>query len=451
MRTMKLRRTSALAAAVALALTACGGDGGDADPGDTGTEATGTEDGGGDGDVTTDVGVTAEPCPNAVNPDNGCIYLGVISDLTEGPFAALAVPITDAQKAFWNRVNENGGIGGAYDVDITTYTRDNKYNPEIHNQVYQEIKPNILALAQTLGSPTTAAILDDLKASSIVAAPASWTSAWDFEDVIVESGNNYCVESINALDFLNAEAEISSVLAVHYPGDYGADGAAGAKLWADANGVDFASVEQAPGGQPVDAAVGAILQQQPDVVVVTTAPTELAQIVGGAAAQGFTGRFLGNSPTWNPALLQSPAADALTSLYTNGGPWPSFGTDTPGHTAMREALGDVNGNDGYTSGWAWSYPLLAALEAAYDSGDLTRAGVLAAVSTLDSVDYEGMLPAEAGNFTGDPADQFTKVTAIGRPDAEVGSGLTTVETAFTGDTLAGITFDGPCFQTVSLD
>ena len=54
--------------------------------------------------------MTQEACPDAVNPDNGCIYLGVLSDLTEGPFAALAVPITDAQRAYWAQVNEEGGI-----------------------------------------------------------------------------------------------------------------------------------------------------------------------------------------------------------------------------------------------------------------------------------------------------------------------------------------------------
>src|SRR5690606_24296632 len=118
--------------------------------------------GGGDGAIKTDFGVTEEPCPNAIDSNKGCIYLGIISDLTVGPFAPLAVPITEAQKAFWNRVNKNGGIGGQYEVDVTTYIRDNKYNPQTHNEVYQEIKPNILALAQTLGSPTTAAILEDL-------------------------------------------------------------------------------------------------------------------------------------------------------------------------------------------------------------------------------------------------------------------------------------------------
>jgi len=119
-----------------------------------------------------DFGVTKEPCKDAVDKTKGCIYLGTMSDLTEGPFKALAVPITEAQKQFWKRVNQQGGIGG-YEIDVTTYVNDNKYNPQVENQVYQEIKPHILAVAQTLGSPTTAAILPDLKASNIVAVPAS--------------------------------------------------------------------------------------------------------------------------------------------------------------------------------------------------------------------------------------------------------------------------------------
>ncbi len=116
----------------------------------------------GESGVKFDVGVTKEPCPAAIDKAKGCIYLGSISDLTEGPFKALGVPITESQKAFWKRVNEAGGIG-AYEVDATKYVKDNKYNPQIHNEVYAEIKPDVLGLAQTLGSPTTAAILADLE------------------------------------------------------------------------------------------------------------------------------------------------------------------------------------------------------------------------------------------------------------------------------------------------
>ena len=75
--------------------------------------------------IKVDFGVTDEPCPQAVDTSKGCIYLGTISDLTEGPFKVLGVPITDAQRAFWQRVNGQGGIGG-YEIDATKYVRDNK-------------------------------------------------------------------------------------------------------------------------------------------------------------------------------------------------------------------------------------------------------------------------------------------------------------------------------------
>src|SRR5918997_7125343 len=149
---MKRLASGAVVVLLAVALGGCRGS--DTETGESG--------------VKTDVGVTSEPCPEAVNQEKGCIYLGILSDLTEGPFRALAVPITDAQKAFWKRVNQAGGIGD-YEVDVTKYVRDNKYNPQTTNQVYQEIKPSVLALAQSLGSPTTAAIVDDLDASDIVA------------------------------------------------------------------------------------------------------------------------------------------------------------------------------------------------------------------------------------------------------------------------------------------
>ncbi len=466
---LRSRRLLAFAAAMALVLTACGGDDGatddatDATDAATDAEATDGEPteamttAGEGGEVTTDVGVTAEPCPEAVNADNGCIYLGAISDLTEGPFQPLAVPITAAQEAFWNRVNENGGIGGDYDVDITEYTRDNKYNPEVHNQVYQEIKPNILALAQTLGSPTTAAIIDDMIASDIIGAPASWTSLWETEEPgthILESGNPYCIESMNALDWHVEEGgTLDSVVAVHHAGDYGEDGAAGAKLAAEANGAEFTHVEigAADSGSALQGAVDAIVQGSPDVVVVSTGPAQLAEIVGGAAAQGYQGRVFGNGPTWNGALLASAAAPALEAMYILAGPWANFESDTPGHQAMRDALGDIVGNEGYTSGWAWSYPMLAALEAAHANGDLTRAGLLGAVTSLDSVDYEGMLPSEAGNFSGSADEQIFRGTVFGQPDAESVSGITTTTDFYSGPTATDFTFEGACYQTIDLD
>lgn len=430
---LRRARLGVLLVTLALAATACRQTGGGQVQGGQGAE------------IATDVGITAEPCPEAVNPDNGCVYLGTLSDLTEGPFAALAVPITDAQRAFWQQVNEEGGIGG-YDIDVGTYTRDNKYNPQVHNQMFQEINPNVLGLAQTLGSPTTAAIIDQLESESVVSAPATWSSLWAFKDVIVESGTNYCIESMNAVDYAIEEFGPQSVMALHYDGDYGDDAAAGARIAAEAHGLRFSDVETTQGQENQAEAIGRVVQEQPDLVIVTTGPTDLGVIVGQAGARGYQGRFIGTSPTWNPGLLASPAAEALRRLYLQSSPWAPFDADTPGHQAMRDALGAVEPNDGYTSGWVWSYPLRAALEQAASNGDLTRTGLLAAVKQLDSVDYQGMLPEGAGNYAAEPNDGLVRQNIINQPDDAAPTGLRTIRDFFTGPTAQGYTLTAPCYE-----
>jgi ABC-type branched-subunit amino acid transport system substrate-binding protein len=399
------------------------------------------------GDRRTGIGVTEEACPQAVNPDNGCIFLGTISDLTEGPFAALGVPVTEGQRAFWRRVNEEGGIGG-YDIDVTTFVRDNKYNPQIHNQVWQEIKGDVLGLAQTLGSPTTAAIMNDLAAGDVVSVPASFSSEWLYQDVMLESGANYCIESMNAVDFAVEERDVASVMAVHFDGDYGDDGAAGVKIAAEAHDLRFTSVEYTPrarGGTPT-AAVEAIIQQQPDLVILTLSPVDTVDVVGAAAQRGYRGLFIGTSPTWDPKLLQTQAAQALKDLYLQSSPIGAWPSDTPGHQAMREALGNVRPSEGYSNGWAWSYPMKAALQKAVENGDLTRQGLLAAVKQLDKVDYQGMLPAGAGNYAGEPNEMAVRQSIIHRPDDAAPTGLTQVRGFFAGPTAQRFRFgNAPCF------
>jgi ABC-type branched-subunit amino acid transport system substrate-binding protein len=394
--------------------------------------------------VKSDVGVTAEPCPGAVDQTRGCIYLGVLSDLT-GPVASLGVPAAEAVKAFWKRVNANGGIAGKYDVDATTYVKDSKYDPQTHNQAYQEIKSKVLALGLTFGSPTTAASLPDMKTNNVLAVPGAFSSGFLFEDVMLETAANYCVESMNNVDYAKDAFSAKSVMAVHWPGDYGDDSAFGVKYAAEKNGLTFTDVTTGQGQAQQGAAVAAILAAKPDVVILAVGPTENASIVGGAAAQGFTGKFIGLGPTWVSQLNASPAAPALAALYQQSGGLPPWNADTPGHKAMREALGTpASINDGLTTGWASSYPLKAALVKAVGEGDLTRAGLVAAAKSLSTVDFEGMLPAEFGNYAGGPASA-PKGTGISKPDKAAPTGVTLVKELFVGPTAKAFTPTKPCY------
>ncbi|MFD2350583.1 hypothetical protein ACFSTC_16525 [Nonomuraea ferruginea] len=87
----------------------------------------------------------------------------------------------------------------------------------------------------------------------------------------------------------------------------------------------------------------------------------------------------------------------------------------------------------------------AALEKMVAGGDVSRAGLLAAVKSLKTVDYEGMLPPEAGNYADDPNTATFRQTLINKLDETAPTGVTEVRDFFTGPTAESYTFDGPCF------
>lgn len=428
-------RFGALAAAATLTLSACGRDDGGSDNGAEGT---------GDGDVATDIGVTSDPCPDAVNEDNGCIYLGIISDLT-GPFAPIGVPLTEGGKAFWAKVNADGGIGG-YDVDVTTNIKDNQYNPDVHARVYNEMKGDVLAMAQSLGTVATEAMLRDPDAEELVVIPATLGSNWLFEDRVLEIGTSYCAEGMNIVDYSVDELGADKMVVVHYEGDYGDDAAKGAEAVAEARDIDLTSISMGPGADPAPI-VAQIMRAQPDVVMVATAPTELAQIVGGAAQAGFQGQFIGSTPTWNAALLDSPAAPALEALYTWANVSPGWDADTPGHEEMRAAAEEAgqDPNEYFVLGYAGSFVMKAALEAAVENGDLTRAGLLEAATGLEGVDTMGLLPEGTGNYTGEPNDIALRTTYLLKPSKEGSTGAALEVDGFTGPTTESFEFEQACY------
>lgn len=403
----------------------------------------------GDGALKTGAGVTSEPCPGSPNPDNGCIYLGVLSDLTEGPFAALARPITDAQEDFWAQVNADGGLDG-FDVDITTNEKDTKYQAAEHAAQYNQIAGNIAAIAQTLGTVNTEAVLDDMIERNLVAVPTTWWSGFSFEEndggLVMETGYSYCTEAIVGLDWFSEKvAKPSSVQAVGYPGDYGGDSAAGVARWAEVNGVtELEYVPTAPnqvaGNQ--DAVVAKVLASNPDVVVAAIGPAETAEIVGKLAASGFKGQFMGALPTWNPALLDSPAAPALLANFHHMSPYEGWDGKSDAIVDMKRALdGEVPANSGYLIGWAVNYPMKSVLEAAIAAGDLTPAGIRAQVDGL-TVDFAGM--TQNITYGGDPQANAVQSMYVSKPNADVELGLETVESEYTGPTFDKTDYSAAC-------
>ncbi len=97
---------------------------------------------------------------------------------------------------------------------------------------------------------------------------------------MLESGTNYCIESMNAVDYAAEKLGAKSVMAVHLAGDYGDDAAAGAEVAAEKRGLTFTDVKTATGQDNQAGAIDAIVSGNPDLVILANGPTDAAVIIG---------------------------------------------------------------------------------------------------------------------------------------------------------------------------
>jgi hypothetical protein len=421
------------------------------------------------------VGITEEPCEGG-NPDHGCIYLGTLTD-ESGPFAGAAPALFGGHQLFWAAVNEDGGIGDAYDVAVPAdLKKDTGYTEEGMVTQYSQIADQVAAVAQSLGTPPTLAVMSDYERDHTVAAPMSWWSGYAFAEAdgpgdftgdqgrILEFGTNYCFEAMNAVDWATVAIpatgrEFATAGIAFIPNDYGLDYAAGVGIAAAANGIDIAwqqlVIPASLGGDPTQTeAVTKIVAEPVDIVFLAMGPSESAAIVGGAAQQmGATvPLFIGAAPSWNVALLGSPAAPAFQSgIFFQSSFLAGWDYETPGHAKMRayvEGAG-LPANDFFGAGWIGQYALKTVLEDAYAAGDLSKAGIEAAAKALGEVDYEGMMPSRT--FQGDPNEIFPRMSVMHQYSAEATTGMAVIANAstsdsgyFVGPTAAGFTYTEAC-------
>ena len=150
---------------------------------------------------------------------------------------------------------------------------------------------------------------------------------------------NYCIEGMNGATYMS-EQHGSKFAIVSEPGDYGDDGAMGVKLVAAALGLEIVYDGQGALVPNTDLTpvVSGIVGSGADWVWVATDPTTTAGLIGQAAAQGFTGQWSGNAPSWHSLLLKLPnVAELVDQYFTYSTYMALWGTnDSEG---MRDVIG----------------------------------------------------------------------------------------------------------------
>ena len=315
---------------------------------------------------------------------------------------------------------------------------------------------------------------------NMVAIPLTWYSGWADptfdESSVLEMQTNYCLEGMNIVEYIAGTFEAAAGRAptfavISFPGEYGQDGAAGAKYAIEQLGLELVYdaeglVTPAP-DDPETEIISGIIGAAPDVVFTTINPTNLAVIMGGAAQQGFQGQWTGNVPSYDFRLLDSPVAPIIDAAYVQPGYNVAWGTDVPGMAEIRDALlaarPDLRPSDAFVIGWLEGKITQAVLEAAAESGDMTRAGIKAAALTIEGFSFDGLAPDQSYSPADDPNAYITRGIAIFDPNlqkytdaggatqtiGEAPDGGTTgsdlVEDFFIGELAAAYDYQGACF------
>jgi ABC-type branched-subunit amino acid transport system substrate-binding protein len=447
-----------------LILAACGGGDDGTDTTEAPTETTAAPEAPDTTEEMTDTtegnGEMAPPATDiGVDLDAGTITVGLLSDLT-GVFSGLVQPVVTGYEAAVEDINANGGIHG---LNIVLDIKDTVYSVDTHVQLYNEMKDSVVAIGHSTGSPHTVAIAPQLAEDNVFAVPLTWYSGWSDPALnanIVPHGTPYCIEAMNTLGYMMSELtpDATTIAIASNAGDFGEDSAEGAKLAAEALGLEIVydgqgKVNAADEATLAEVANG-IIGATPDVVWLTTSPGAYSGIYGQTLAAGLAAKWSGSFVAWNFGFLgaESPIRDAVQRDWIFGYPIAHWSADNEGTASAREVVQaydpEAPAYEYYLEGVVEARLMETILNAAYDSGDMTRAGVLAAAKNLETMDWNGLAPTQS--FTGSPNDSVQRLSNIVMPSAADleagGSGLALLAEDYTSDIAAAFEFNEACFD-----
>jgi ABC-type branched-subunit amino acid transport system substrate-binding protein len=365
------------------------------------------------------------------------ITLGVLTDLS-GVFAPLAQPLTEANQMYWKQQNANGGVCNR---TVNLIVKDHGYDPQKAVVQYRDLAPKVAGLQQLLGSPITAALLPTLESDRMISLLSAWPSSLLGNDFVIEIGAPYDIEMINGLDYLKSKGKIHSgdkIGHIYYEGEYGENGLKGTKFYASKNGMTVVEQKIQPTDEDMSGQVAALKRAGVKVIAVTTGPKQLASLAGIAASQGLNVPIVGNNPTFDPAVMASPAAKALVAnVYVAG----SIAPFTLGQPKVKDvgdqylkAYGKKNAKASVPFGYVQAQVMNEILTKACSNKDLSREGLIKAAHQLSGVDTGGLV-AGTLDYTklGEPS---TRSVYLARP-ANVVGGLQPLKGTFESATAKG--------------
>ena len=354
-----------------------------------------------------------------VNTDKKTIRVGALND-ESGPAAAIGKPFALGKRLAVAVVNAGGVLPEGWQLELVE--KDHGYNPQKSVAGYNEIKDEILYVANSFGTPNTLPLRPMLQRDGMTAFPASLSSKMAEDKHTPPLGPSYEVEAMRAMDFAVEQAGGADKVKagiVYQQDDYGQDGLDGWKAAAGKHGVMVVSEAAiAPTQKDFAAVIAALKDKGANYVLLATLPSATGPILGAAAQLQFMPVWIGNTASWIDAFFLPkviPSAVFANFYWMSGLPY--WGEDVKGMDTFVKAF-EQHAEDAkpdfyvlvsYIQGLAAAEAVKRAIEA----GDLTRAGFAKALTTIAGWDAGGLIqPIDLSKFP----YQVSTQTRVLKPD-----------------------------------
>lgn len=354
------------------------------------------------------------------------ITLGVITPLS-GAAALIGQPLTNGNKAYFDYFNAHGGADGwKVKLDVKT----DGYTPQKHVADFNEIKTSVLFIAQSLGSPTTAAIEATAARDGILLGTAAQDSSFVNHKINLVQGTPYAVTVANTLYYVTHTLKKKSATfgIVYNNTDYGKDGLKGYTTAQKAYGFKSVAEETGTATETTFTAQATALKTSgAQYVVCTILPTEAAYLIGTAALLGYHPQWILQGPAWSQYLMTTTGTTTGKPTAAEGamqGAWVMsyvgvVGKNQPaGVTLLTKEQQKyfptelLTGYFEYGFAQAWIEGALLKKVVAQTHGKITRAAVLSAKEKLGKVSTEGLLPTATYTSKNGPASLETDLFKV---------------------------------------
>lgn len=397
----------ALLLCTALAVSACGAQ-----------STTGGDSGGGEGGE-----LAAVP---GFDPESKTITLGNIVALS-GPIADTAKEQLVGQQAWFDHVNEEGGVAGEYQLELIT--ADNQYDAQVAVQAYQQIKDQVVMLSGVLGTPSVKALVPILNRDEALAVPSNQAAELRDEPSLLPVFPSYQTNVNNAVAYLNEQDPAmadATYCVLGYENEWGEAVVEGLEYATEQIGTTVTTVQNYA---PLDTALTAQVQELKtagcEVVAFSGAANNMPSLVAAATQLNFTptwiAEFIANSTAFNG----TPIAQYLTDNVLFTGPGADLSDDSiQGIELLRGALGDTPLTLQHVYGYIQAVAVTTLLEQAIEDGDLSGPGLRESTTRMDKIDFQGL---NGDLVLGEPTDRvLPQSTTIYEYDPATPYGLSAV-------------------------